>query len=456
MIKVYCDNDVVVHKIFEYLTMSFPTLFKESSLYVKIELTKNIIQFRSDVINRQFNFKKGEDTLVNAIKRAIHDNLIDYIENDDWGILTGMRPTKLFRKFLCKNDDETSKSILKTKYLVREEKAELLRNIVEKELTVLDKINAKDSYSLYINIPFCKSICSYCSFNSMLYSKEKAAIYVDKLTEEISREIPYLKGAPTSIYIGGGTPTSLSINQIYKLLKTIKDNFKEPLEYTVECGRTDTLDEEKLNLLKDFGVDRISLNPQSSKESISKIINRPMNLRDFEKKYALARKLGFDLINMDLILGLPTETSEDMIRSIKYVSDLGPENITIHNLSLKKGSKLFEKNYHFESSIDDVIDFSKKYLHKKSYNPYYMYRQKKIIGNGENIGYSLPGKECIYNILIIEEVQDIIAFGMGSSSKFIREDGKVNQILNFKNLRDYLNRNDEVFNKKLKYYTNGS
>ncbi|MDO5041579.1 MAG: radical SAM protein, partial [Peptoniphilus sp.] len=279
---------------------------------------------------------------------------------------------------------------------------------------------------------------------------------VDALVEEISREVPYLKNRPTSIYIGGGTPTALSTEQIYKLLKVIEDNFKRPIEYTVECGRADTLNEEKLTLLKDFGVERISLNPQSAKESISKIINRPMDLKDFEKKYEIAKKLGFDSINMDLILGLPTERAEDMIRSIEYVSDLRAENITIHNLSLKKGSKLFEKNYHFESSIDDVIEFSKKYLHEKSYNPYYMYRQKKIIGNGENIGYSLLGKECIYNILIIEEVQDIVAFGMGSASKFVSEDGKVNQVLNFKNLRDYLNRKDEVFNRKLKYYTNRS
>ncbi len=252
MIKVDCDNDVVVHKILEYLTMSFPTIFGESSLYVKIELTENIISFKSDIINRKFSFKRSEDTLVNSIKKAIHNNLIDYIENDDWGILTGIRPTKLFRKLLRKNEAEISKEILKTKFLVSEKKAELLNSIVEKELCILDKINLEDSYSLYINVPFCKSICNYCSFNSMLYSEEKSEIYIKKLMDEILREADYLKKAPTSIYIGGGTPTSLSTNQIYKLLKVVKDNFKESLEFTVECGRIDTLNEEKLNLLKDF------------------------------------------------------------------------------------------------------------------------------------------------------------------------------------------------------------
>ncbi|WP_138159072.1 coproporphyrinogen dehydrogenase HemZ [Peptoniphilus catoniae] len=450
MIKITCEDGLVVHKIYEFLSMSFPSYLGENSIYVEVDLKAGKIKINSCDFNKVIYLEDESENSINNIKVSIYKTLSEYMDYSSWGILTGVRPVKLTRKLLNLNSYKDTENILINKYLLSKEKAELSLKIAETENKILESLN-DESYSIYVHIPFCSSICSYCSFNSMLIDNDRIKNYVNELVSEIEKESKYLKRNPTSIYIGGGTPTSIPIKELDKVLKVLNKNFNIPREFTVECGRSDSIDFEKLNLLKSYGVNRISINPQTINIKSSALINRPIDIKDIEDKYELANKLGFESINMDLILGLPGEDCEDMKKSIKYIESLKPENITIHNLSLKKGSKLYENEYNFGIKINDAVNFSKSYLEKRNYYPYYLYRQKHIIGNGENIGYTRCGHESIYNIVMIEEFHDIIGFGMGASTKFVRN-GKINQIINFKNMKDYLSRNSEIFNKKLEFY----
>ena len=453
MIKIICENELVYHKIYEFMTMSFPSCNGENSLYLRIFIDRGRAIFKYKDIDIDFDLNIEKDDLINSIKISIYKNIYPYIESSDWGILTGMRPTRLARKILSKNNYSYDKcrDILKDYYLLSEKKLDLLMEVVEIENKILDSF-IKDSYSIYIHIPFCKSICSYCSLRTMIAREDRIEAYLEKLFSDIETEAKYLNKRPNSIYIGGGTPTAIGNENLEKLLKLVSKSFKSPIEYTVEAGRTDTIDEETLKILKNYGVNRISLNPQTASIKSSDLINRPIDLKDIEYKFNLAKSIGIENINMDLIMGLPNESKEDIKNSIDIFSQMRPENITIHNLSLKKGSKLLESSYSFENDLDGLVDYSLSSLRSKNYRPYYLYRQKRILNNAENIGYCLEGYESIYNISIIEEVEDIISFGMGSSSKFILKDGKIKQIINFKNLRDYLHRGDEVLNKKIDYY----
>lgn len=271
-------------------------------------------------------------------------------------------------------------------------------------------------------------------------------LYVDNLIKEFSSVDK--KIIPSSIYIGGGTPTELDSYNLERLLREIKNKFDVNCEYTVECGRPDTISIEKLDILKHYGVNRISINPQTMNDETLKKIGRTHSVEDIIKAYELARKRNF-IINMDLIVGLPDEDQDDICNSLSKIIELEPENITVHSLAIKNGSRMFKENKFY--STRDSFDIVKKIMSDNGYYPYYLYRQKRMVDSGENIGFSKKGFECMYNSIIIEEVESILGFGVSASSKILkRNNNKFKQYLNFKDLITYNNRVEEdILNKNI-------
>lgn len=376
------------------------------------------------------------------VKRAIFLFLTKYTgEIIPWGILTGIRPGKLVLRMenlgLIK---EIQMKILTDLYLVAEEKAELLQTITEIQRPyLLHNKERSDLVSVYLTIPFCPSRCFYCSFPSMqlpaspkskkVLQKYLAALYSEvELTGEILKELG-LKAE--SIYIGGGTPTILEATELEMLLKVIQTNIltDDQVEYTVEAGRPDTLDYKKLAVLKKYQVNRLSINPQSMQEQTLRRIGRNHQASDIIECYGLARELSDWVINMDLILGLPGEELPEIRNSVEKVLGLRPDNLTVHALALKRGSIAWENNY-VHSVKQDWVGIQhqvEQQIRTSGYKPYYLYRQKYIVGNLENVGYALPGRVCRYNIAIIEEQQNIIGLGAGAASKILKRDsGHVN------------------------------
>ena len=296
-----------------------------------------------------------------------------------------------------------------------------------------------NNYNVYVHIPFCPSRCLYCSFDTTIENKEKMKLYTQRLIEDINSYDLKLKGSPNSIYFGGGTPTSIGLENLEKIIDAILDKFGKAKEFTVECGRIDSLSLEILKMLRDKGVGRISLNPQSFNENVMSKLNRVSN-KDMTYWFNRAREIGFEVINMDLIMGLPGEDKFSIINSIKKAIDYSPENITLHTLALKNGSKLFENSYINEEDYGNLLEESKKLLLENNYEPYYIYRQKKSVISSENIGYAKKGYSSIYNIVMMEELENIIAFGLGASTKILNKDGKFKRNLNSKNLEDFLRR----------------
>lgn len=368
-----------------------------------------------------------------------------------YGVLTGIRPTKLVYKYKNNFSDEEVIKILKDKYLVNNKKAELLLNIANHQLSIVDFAKNKQEVSIYINIPFCLSRCTYCSFTSYPCESEDKEKYLQALLHEIEVMGEFLKEnnlSLTTIYVGGGTPSVLNHQELALLLKGIEKYlyFAKIKEFTFECGRVDSLDIEKLRIIKNSQVTRISINPQTFNEKTLFTVNRKHTIKEFYEIYYLARKLGFNNINMDLIIGLPNEDLNDIISSIDKVLELKPEAITVHYLAQKKGSTLYhEKIRRYEAFYHAAFDYAFNNLTNNNYLPYYLYRQKNIVGNLENIGYAKPGFESIYNILMIEEKQTIIGLGCGASSKYLNYD----IILNPRDLKSYIESYEGYLNKKI-------
>ena len=359
--------------------------------------------------------------------------LFDKKNEYKWGILIGVRPTKIVGRFLKMGLSYNEiNEILEKIYLVSNEKRKLLLDIVKCQEPYLDK----ETIGIYIGIAFCPTKCSYCSFPAYLlrgkyaerYDEYIGSIYhevreIGQLTQELGLKI-------NTIYIGGGTPSILTAKEIDKLLKTVKENYNLDYlkEFTFEAGRIDTLDEEKLAIIKSYGINKISINPQSFNEKTLKLVNRYHDREQFDNVYKLAKNYGLE-INMDLILGLPRETTEDILYTMEEVSKYDMENLTIHNLAIKNASRLNKENYTHE----DILDYEKIYekienvTKNKELFPYYMYRQKNSFQWGENLGYSLNGSESIYNIEMIEENKTIIGIGAGAITKLIWFDEEKNR-----------------------------
>jgi oxygen-independent coproporphyrinogen-3 oxidase len=396
----------------------------------------------------------------NRLKRLIYQALQEYTGRElPWGTLTGIRPTKIaLTQLLEEVPEEEIRSYMKETYLTSDEKIDLSMKVVTKEKEMLSKVDYQDGYSLYIGIPFCPSTCLYCSFPS--YALASYNGQVERYLQCLEKELQFLHDSIpekklTTIYFGGGTPTSLSAEQLDWLLSKVEEylDLSHLLEYTVEAGRPDSITRDKLEVLKAHGVDRISINPQTMKQETLKLIGRHHTVESIYDAYQMAREVGFETINMDMILGLPGESLEDVEHSLKEVAKLEPDNLTVHSLAIKHSSRL---NIEWDKYRNYVMENSDSHMHaayevakELGMKPYYLYRQKNMAGNLENVGFSVPGHEGLYNVLIMEEKQTIMALGAGSACKYVTDGGKtVTRSENVKDVTNYIERIDEMIERK--------
>ncbi|WP_310602618.1 coproporphyrinogen dehydrogenase HemZ [Anaerosporobacter sp.] len=398
----------------------------------------------------------------NVLKRLLYSVLSEVANRTlQWGTLTGIRPTKLaMEKLEQKEAIDEIETFMHEQYLCGKEKTDLCMDIVTREYRILEEIDYKNGYSIYIGIPFCPSTCLYCSFAS--YSLEKFSNLVDDYVEALFKEIEYAKNACpnkrlTTVYLGGGTPTTLNEQQLERLLiKVHKElDFTYVKEFTVEAGRPDSITREKLRILKEQGVTRISINPQTMKQETLDLIGRKHTVDQIREAFAMAREEGHNNINMDIIIGLPGECKEDVQNTLKEIDILSPDSLTVHTLAIKRAANLniYKDQYKGleAKDVSGMLDVCFKYTKGANYQPYYLYRQKNMAENLENIGYARDGKEGIYNILIMEEKQTILALGAGAASKFVFPDGyRIERAENVKSVTDYIARVDEMIARKEK------
>lgn len=382
------------------------------------------------------------------------------INNSPWGILTGIRPVKIAAKKLSEgfSDDDV------IKYFTEEcktlpDRANLALNLAKKEKNLTSDMYT-DGVSLYIGIPFCPTRCLYCSFisNSVKSSKQYIEGYIECLKKEIeytAEIIKHNKNRIETVYIGGGTPTTLDASQLDGIFEKLFSCFdlSEIKEFTVEAGRPDTITKDKLDAIKRYNIDRISINPQTMNLKTLKTIGRNHTPEEIISAYELARKVGIKIINMDVIAGLPGESVEDFKYTLNEVEKLCPENTTVHTMCIKRSSRLKEQIDVYDLSCSDIVsemvEYSKEFLSKCGKEPYYLYRQKNMLGNLENIGYSKPGTESLYNIYIMEELQTIISMGCGGVTKTVnRENDRIERIFNVKEPKEYIERIDEMLKRK--------
>lgn len=395
----------------------------------------------------------------NRLKRAYYQLLRTYTQKDlPWGTLTGIRPVKIPVAFLEEGKSENEiRDFMKQTYFVSEEKIGLSIEVAEREHALLKKLDYENGYSLYVGIPFCPSTCLYCSFTSFPLSmwNERVDAYLDALEKEINFTAEHFAGKRlNSIYVGGGTPTTLTPKQLKRLTGMLRAgfDFSGCLEFTVEAGRPDSITREKLAVLRGEGISRISINPQTMNDKTLEMIGRHHTAQQTIESFYLARELGFDNINMDVIVGLPGETLSDVEVTMQKIAELAPDNLTVHSLALKRAARLkmqwdAYQNMTYENT-DQTIRLTADYAGQMGLVPYYLYRQKNMAGNFENVGYAKPGKEGIYNILIMEEVQTIAACGAGSISKRLDPDGKIERCENVKDVAQYIGRIDEMIERK--------
>ena len=396
----------------------------------------------------------------NRLKRLLYEILQEISGRElPWGTLTGIRPTKIPLRMLEEGADETAiRTYMKDTYLISEEKETLCTEIAKKEHRLLAPVDYENGYSLYIGIPFCPSTCLYCSFTSYPIGiwKKRVDAYLEALFKEIDFVAEHFKDKVLdTIYIGGGTPTSLSADQLDRLLTKIEESLdlSDLLEFTVEAGRPDSITRDKLEALHRHGIGRISINPQTMKQETLKIIGRRHTVEDVKDRFHMARELGFDNINMDLIVGLPGEDIHMVERTLEQVRELAPDSITVHSLAVKRAARLniFKEKYQemsFENN-QEIMDLTMKTAYEMGMGPYYLYRQKNMKGNFENVGYAKVDKAGIYNILIMEEKQPIIALGAGGSSKLVFDHGqRIERVENVKDVSNYISRIDEMIERK--------
>ena len=441
--------------------------------YVCIILCKDgreQVQRESAPLNDRRSYK-------NVLKKLLYEILSDLTgETLPWGTLTGVRPTKLIMERLeLGQEKEAIFTHMREHYFCSDEKIQLGYDISKKELEILESIDYTNGYSLYIGIPFCPTRCSYCSFPS--YPMEQFGDLMEEYLQALFREIEYVATRSwnkrlSTVYIGGGTPTTLSASQLRRLLEKIKQCFpmEEVVEFTVEAGRPDSITRDKLQVLKEEGVTRISINPQTMNQDTLERIGRKHTVEQVSQVFQMARDCGHENINMDLIIGLPEETKHSIEQTLTEIEQLNPENLTVHSLVLKRAARLHtdhlseDKEKREEDTVELVgetavmAEVTATYAREHGYEPYYMYRQKNATGTDsdsrENIGYAKPGTECIYNILIMEEKQTILALGAGASSKFLLPNAKkkIERVENVKNVKDYITRIDEMIERKEKFW----
>jgi len=408
-------------------------------------------------------YKNDMSVTKDRLKLSVYEDLCDYTGRTlPWGNLTGIRPTKLTMGMLAEGMcDEEIIAQMKATHAVSDEKAQLSLDIAKREKKILESIHYRDGYSLYIGIPFCPTTCLYCSFTSYPIAmwRKRIGDYLHALFREIdfiAQE--YREKILDAVYIGGGTPTTLEPDELDRLLSHIREklDFSHVTEFTAEAGRADSITREKLEVLRKYGVTRVSVNPQTMKDETLKVIGRQHTVEQVKEAFLLAREVGFDNINMDIILGLPGELEEDVEGTIDEIKKLNPDSLTVHSLAVKRASRLSqwiaENGISSLKNTDSTMEIARKGAKQLGMEPYYLYRQKNMSGNFENVGYAKEGKYGIYNILIMEEKQTIVALGAGSISKRVYPDGRIERCENVKDVALYIEKIDEMIERKRKLF----
>lgn len=432
----------------------------EVESYTKAEFKDTTFEFKSKAELPKMPMLKKR-TIRRMVKLGIL-NVLEKLESKkiSWGILTGIRPTKVVRELENRGlKEESMPERLNQEFGIAQEKANLMIEVAKNERKFINESDC-NKISIYLGIPFCPDKCLYCSFmtnpitrfhNLVIPYLEAVKKEIESVGEIISRNDWTIE----TIYIGGGTPTSLDSLLLKELMQSMDKSFKlnQVKEFTVEAGRPDTIDKEKLKIIKEFGANRISINPQSMNEETLKVIGRNHSVESVEKAFELSRRAEFNNINMDIIAGLPGENLQMFDYTIKKIEKLAPDSITVHTLALKKGANLARKKDSYALPKDEIVqqmlENCRQRTQEMSMIPYYLYRQKNMIGLQENVGYSKIGKECVYNIKMIEEVQNIIALGPGGVSRIMDfETKKINKIYNDRSTEGYISRIDEMIARK--------
>ncbi len=392
------------------------------------------------------------------LQQSVYLAAIPHLPNPPaWGAMAGVRPTKLSTKHLLEGGTvKSTEKLLKDTYFVTPQRQKLAIDCSLSTVEAVNKTNPND-ISLYVGIPFCPTRCSYCSFVSRTVGKRTELIepYLNALYKELAHTGKLLANSGKTIrtiYIGGGTPTTLTSDQMARLLDTISHSFdlSRCIEFTVEGGRPDTLTGEKLRVIRQHGADRMSINPQTMEDSVLRACGRPHTAEDILMRYQEAVDAGFSAINMDLIAGLPEDSFEGFCRSLDTVAALRPANITVHTLALKKGADLFENPRHLPDfdTVSRMVDYANEILPTLGYKPYYLYRQKYMSGSFENVGWSREGLDCLYNIYMMEETHTILSLGGGGMNKVTFPDGSIQRFHNPKFPEQYIEQIDSVLSQK--------
>jgi oxygen-independent coproporphyrinogen-3 oxidase len=414
---------------------------------------------------REVPYSRTEKEWRKQAKQVVSHPLLDVLERytgieQPWGILTGIRPTKLLHRKVQQNvSQEQAHRDLQQDFLIREEKIQLMQQIVDRQLAMVpDLYDLRHEVSIYIGIPFCPTKCAYCTFPAYAINGKQGSVdsFLGGLHYEMREIGRWLKENDigiTTIYFGGGTPTSITAEEMDMLYEEMYSSFPhmdKVREITVEAGRPDTITPEKLEVLKKWNIDRISINPQSYIEETLKAIGRHHTVQETIDKFKLAREAGMNNINMDLIIGLPGEGIAEFAHTLSETEKLMPESVTVHTLSFKRASEMTRNKEKYRvatrEEITEMMKMAKEWTKANGYVPYYLYRQKNILGNLENVGYAKPGQESLYNIMIMEEVQSIIGLGCGAASKWV--DPATGSISRFANPKE-----PKAYNEGYKHYT---
>lgn len=468
-------NLYIINHSFHYELENLTRLFYPNE---KINVIKDSYEFNAPYIKTEINERLNVEVSIGDFNDRKTAELSDDEENErmlcellyklltvktsvnpPWGMITGVRPVKLYRALKEDMGEMEADRYYKEKLFVSDEKLKLAKLTEKTEKKLLD-LSADNSYSLYIAIPFCPSRCKYCSF--VQASVERSKNLVEPYVELLCRELEYTAKIASklnlrleTVYMGGGTPTTLSAEQMSRVLKTVNGNFDMTTcrELTVEAGRPDTVTEEKLISLKENNVDRISINPQTLNNDVLNVIGRKHSAEQTLEAYYLARKIGFKSINMDLIAGLPTDTVESFKTTLDKICELSPECITVHTLSMKRSATLTQDGSQINADdcfrASEMLRYASEKLRSDSYIPYYLYRQSRMVGNLENTGWSKTGYESLYNIYVMDETHTILGCGAGAVSKLKDpHSGYLKRIFNFKYPYEYIGRYDEQLERK--------
>ena len=476
MIQIQCKETLYTYNLYHITKAFFPNaeikqcVDAEQEPLVRIELDDGSC-FLLDAKEFEENQKKEDaQEKKKIVTKMVYRFLSEKTGQEmAWGMLTGVRPTKLAMHQMENGMNEAqAKAFLQEVYCVSEKKARLAVDIACREKALLSKLDYLNGFSLYVGIPFCPSICSYCSFSSSPIDvwSPRMDDYLKALCIELHHIAKETEGKTlNTIYIGGGTPTTLTAKQLEKLLNVVDELFlneergAELLEYTVEAGRPDSITKEKLEVICSHPVTRISVNPQTMQQKTLDLVGRKHTVQAVKDIFHLARELGFDNINMDLIAGLPGENAEDMRDTLRQIEELSPDSLTVHSLAIKRAARMAQEQpvRDLHTEITEMVEDAAKTAEKLGLVPYYLYRQKNIAGNFENVGYAKADKAGIYNILIMEEKQTIYAAGAGATTKIVlpekikTENGKKTNLIrieNVKNIEEYIARIDEMIKRK--------